>query len=137
MPSNEGYSTKSRMMILEYLKQNISTTVSAASILEHLNSNGLDINKSTVYRYLKKLCTDNLIIKYVDRESEVTVYQYIGENHHCSEHLHLQCKRCEKIIHLDCGFMEELKGHLAADHKFELQCEGNMLQGICSKCSET
>lgn len=136
MSNTAGYNTRARAMILEYLKENVSTTVSAADIVLHLKAQGLEVNRSTVYRYLKKLSQDNTIIKYADSDSEMTVYQYIGDNHHCSDHLHLQCIKCEKIIHLDCRFMDELKKHLLDDHKFRLQCEGSMLRGICDECKE-
>jgi hypothetical protein len=49
--------------------------------------------------------------------------------------IHLKCIKCNKVIHLECGFMEELRTHLAESHHFILQCEGSVLYGICDECS--
>ena len=56
--------------------------------------------------------------------------------HHCEEHLHLQCVKCGKIIHLECEFMDEISEHILKDHGFELQCKNSILYGMCSACQE-
>jgi Fur family ferric uptake transcriptional regulator len=137
MPRTKGYNTKARQEILDYLKKCWASTVSAAEILQHLKDNGMSVNPTTVYRYLDKLCSDHIIIKYATVKGKKSVYQLSGPGQHCSEHLHLKCVRCGRIIHLDCGFMDELKNHLQGQHNFQLQCEGNMLYGVCNDCSSS
>ena len=34
-------------------------------------------------------------------------------------------------MHLDCGFMDELRKHVMAEHHFQLQCSGDLLHGLC------
>ena len=97
---------------------------------------GIKANTTTVYRYLDKLCSEHVIIKYPDLNSDKAVYQFSGENQQCTDHLHLKCIRCGKVIHLDCHFMEEFKEHLFLDHGFRLQCSGDMLHGLCKDCAE-
>ena len=57
-----------------------------------------------------------------------------GEEKKCTEHLHLKCIRCGKVVHLDCDFMDEFKEHLYKDHGFRLHCSGDMLHGIFQDC---
>ena len=92
------------------------------------------VNTTTVYRYLDKLCAEHVVIKYPDLNSDKAVFQFAGEEKKCTDHLHLKCIRCGKVVHLDCDFMDELKEHLFRDHGFRLQCSGDMLHGICKDC---
>ena len=108
MKERKSYTTKNRLVILDYLKENCSTTISAADIKKHLEEKEISVNTTTVYRLLDKLCAENIIIKYSDINSDKAVYQYAGEKGHCREHLHLKCIKCGKVMHLDCGFMDEL-----------------------------
>ncbi len=134
MPRSRNYNTKARQEILDYLK-NSASTVSAADILRHLEEKGLSVNPTTVYRYLNQLCSEHSIIKYTASKGEKAIYHLIEQNQHCTEHLHLKCTKCGRIIHLDCGFMDEFKDHLQGHHHFQLYCEGNLLYGICNSCS--
>ena len=92
------------------------------------------VNTTTVYRYLDKLCAEHVVIKYPDLNSDKAVFQFAGEEKKCTDHLHLKCIRCGKVVHLDCDFMDELKEHPFRDHGFRLQCSGDMLHGICKDC---
>ena len=132
----KSYATKNRLVILDYLKENCSTTISAADIKKHLEEKEISVNTTTVYRLLDKLCAENIIIKYSDINSDKAVYQYAGEKGHCREHLHLKCVKCGKVMHLDCGFMDELREHIMAEHHFRLQCSGDLLHGLCEECAK-
>lgn len=134
MPRSKSYSTKARQEIMDFLKRNWSNTASVADILQYLTEKGMPVNPTTVYRYLDKLCSDHTIIKYTANTGEKAVYQ-LSENQHCADHLHLTCTKCGRIIHLDCGFMDEFKDHLQEHHNFQLQCEGGMLYGVCNSCA--
>ena len=136
MAERKSYTTKTRQIILEYMKQQKFVTVSVADIENYLKETGIKANTTTVYRYLDKLCSEKIIIKYPDLNSDKAVYQFSGENQQCADHLHLKCICCGKVIHLDCDFMEEFKEHLFLDHGFQLQCSGDMLHGLCKDCAE-
>ena len=103
-------------------------------IEKYLKEMGIKVNTTTVYRYLDKLCAEHVVIKYPDLNSDKAVFQFAGEEKKCTDHLHLKCIRCGKVVHLDCDFMDELKEHLFRDHGFRLQCSGDMLHGICKDC---
>ena len=135
MARSDGYNTKTRQLILDYLIRNRQHAVSASNILEHLEAEGASPNPTTVYRYLDKLAGEQRVMKYVADKGEKAVFQYVDEGRHCREHLHLKCVRCGRIYHLDCHFMDEVRAHLMAEHGFTLQCEGSVLYGMCRSCA--
>ena len=133
MPGS-GYATISRKKILEFLKKNSDRTVAVADIDHYLRAQDCEVNITTIYRYLDKLAKDGTVIKYVAEKGNQAVYQYVEVGHHCEEHLHLQCVKCGKIIHLECEFMDEISEHILKDHGFKLQCKNSILYGMCSAC---
>ena len=102
MAERKPYTTKTRQIILEYLKSQKAVTVSVADIEKYLKTEGIKVNTTTVYRYLDKLCAEHIVIKYPDLNSDKAVFQFAGEEKKCTEHLHLKCIRCGKVVHLDC-----------------------------------
>ena len=56
MAERKPYTTKTRQIILEYLKSQKAVTVSVADIEKYLKTEGIKVNTTTVYRYLDKLC---------------------------------------------------------------------------------
>ena len=136
MQRKSSYNTRARQEISDFLKQNGTRAVSAAEICQYLKSIGDSVNPTTVYRYLDKLCADKTILKYIAEKGEKAVYQYSGQGKQCSEHLHLKCVRCGKILHMDCDFMRGFQEHLLEHHGFQLQCEGSVLYGLCSDCQK-
>ena len=107
MAERKPYTTKTRQIILEYLKRQQAVTVSVADIEKYLKDEGIKVNTTTVYRCLDKLCTEHIVIKYPDLNSDKAVFQFAGEEKKCTEHLHLKCIKCGKVVHLDCDFMNE------------------------------
>ena len=132
MARSDGYNTKTRQLILDYLIRNRQHAVSASNILEHLEAEGASPNPTTVYRYLDKLAGEQRVMKYVADKGEKAVFQYVDEGRHCREHLHLKCVRCGRIYHLDCHFMDEVRAHLMAEHGLHAAVRG---QRFCTVCA--
>lgn len=137
MAECKTYKTENRTKILDYLIQNADRTVSVQDILFSLQQEDVDVNVSTIYRYLNKLSKEGTVLKYVAKKGEMAVFQYVEKNRDCTEHLHMQCSRCGKIIHLDCAFMKDISEHILTHHGFELQCSQSILFGLCQDCRRT
>lgn len=134
--SANGYNTAARSRILGFLMENKDRTVNANDILKVLNDGGNEVNITTIYRYLDKLTESGQVMKYVAENGTRAVYQYVEHNHHCEEHLHLQCTKCGAIIHLDCSFMDEIAEHISLEHGFQIQCRNSIIYGVCRNCLE-
>ena len=136
MARSGSYQTKARQLTILYLREHQDRAVSASSILEYLHQYGMKTNITTVYRYLEKLLAEGCVLKYMDEAGEKSVFQYVGEENHCHEHLHLKCIQCGRVIHLDCEFMQCLDEHIRAHHGFSMQCSNSILYGYCVACQE-
>ena len=121
--AGSNYATASRRKILEYLKKSNDHTVTAADVDEYLKSHDSEVNITTIYRYLDKLAKDGTVIKYVAEKGCQAAYQYVEPG-----------RGCEKIIHLECHFMEEISHHIEESHGFTLQCKNSILYGVCKEC---
>lgn len=130
-----GYSTVSRTKILEYLKENSNRTVNVSDISQYLKEQNCEVNITTIYRFLDKLAKEDKVVKYVAEKGCMAVYQYVA-GHKCEQHLHLKCSKCGSIIHMECGFMDEIAEHVMAHHGFEIQCRNSIIYGLCKICSD-
>ena len=131
-----GYKTENRKRILEYLESSGDKAVSVKDIHDYLCENGCSVNLSTIYRFLDKLEKEGSVITYISEKGDKATYQYVGDQAHCSDHLHLKCVKCGKIIHLDCNFMGDIAGHIEEHHDFTIQCRNSVIYGVCKECQK-
>ncbi|MBR1654121.1 MAG: transcriptional repressor [Clostridia bacterium] len=129
------YNTKQRERILEYLKENKDSNITADEIINYFKSTNDKIGKATVYRYLNNLVKENIVKKYMVENRNCSCYQYIEEQN-CDSHYHLKCEKCNKIIHLECDEFKGVENHIAKEHDFELDSVKTVLYGICKECSK-
>ncbi|MFV0465383.1 MAG: Fur family transcriptional regulator [Lachnospiraceae bacterium] len=131
-----GYSTKTKTAMMNFIKKQKNSQFSAADIYEYIINQGYKVNKTTVYRNLERLVEENIVLqfKYIDKNN--ILYQYAGEHEECERHLHLKCKNCGKVIHLDCHFMDEFSNHLLQEHEFEIECKESCISGLCKECKQ-
>lgn len=138
MQNNEQqkrYHTKSKEAIMTYLDLQREHSFSAYDVNDYLRENGLHVNLTTIYRNLDKLMERGEVIKYKTAEDECCRYQCAKPHAQCYEHIHMQCRECGRILHMECHFMEEITKHLYEHHKFTLDCTGSVLMGLCEECS--
>jgi len=133
----KSYTTKNKVLIMDFLKKNKDFGFSVSDLYSHLIKNNSNINLATVYRNLDKLLQDGSLIRYRTAEDDGYMYQYVDMKKECHEHLHMQCRQCGKIIHLECDFMSEIAAHLNEYHGFEIECKSSILKGLCSECKSS
>lgn len=139
MAGRKEYNTKTKEKIISFLIQQKGKTFSTKEIYYYLKANDVNIDLSTVYRNLDMLHKDGMVQKFYNSNGKTSVYQYNEKSDHCHEHLHIQCIKCGKLVHLDCeymnGFLDDFIGHLNIHHKFSLELEPSMLYGVCDSCN--
>lgn len=131
------YRTKQRELILDYLIRNKEKHVTADMIINYFKYNGTPIGKSTVYRYLDMLVSENVIRKFTIEEGKSACYQYGTKNDKCTEHYHFKCNICGKLYHVNCDFMNEIKDHIYLEHKFIIDSSKTVFYGTCYECSKS
>ena len=131
-----SYNTKSKQLIVEYLENNRESTVTAEDIAKYLESVGESVNITTVYRHLDRLTAEQKLMRYAKGGGKGASYRYVEADSECHDHLHLQCTRCGKILHMNCEYMNEIIEHISHEHAFDLKCGTSILYGMCSECRE-
>lgn len=134
--SQKNYQTKTKLAIITFFSQHPHTAITVSDLDLFFKGKNTPIDRSTIYRSLDRLLKQHLLLRFTKDDGKKSFYQYIGENSHCEEHLHLKCTDCGKIIHLDCSFMEEIAEHILNKHDFILQYESSILFGVCKECKK-
>ncbi len=128
------YKTKARNSIIKYLKENSDTKFTARDIFNVLNSEGKELDRSTVYRNLERLCKDGRLVKYKETGSNATCYQYSEEHGSCHEHMHAQCSECGKIFHLDNKYFKTPANKLKNEYGIEIDFGKTVIICKCKDC---
>ena len=125
-----SYSTKQKEMIINIIKTK-DKEFTIKDIYEELEDK---VGLTTVYRLVDKLVLEGLIKKNISNDNTVT-YEYLEK---CDEHNHfyLKCEKCKKIEHVDCDCINELYNHINKNHKFKLNKENIVINGICQNCEK-
>ncbi|MBO7304230.1 MAG: transcriptional repressor [Clostridia bacterium] len=124
------YNTEKRTEILNFFSEARSVSHSAEEICRAILTDGR--GKSTVYRIISKLVDEGVINRITDQKTRRVTYQYMNKGA-CHEHLHLKCKECGKLIHLDDKISEVLEKRIKSLAGFEVD-DGAMLYGKCEVC---
>lgn len=126
------YKTGKRDAILEFLSKNSESSFTLEEICDVIASDGH--GKSTVYRIVSELVENGCIRRISDGKTRHCTYQYVGDEE-CRCHLHLKCRDCGRLYHLDHKLSDELSKKLS-EGGFSLD-EGAMLFGTCRECMDT
>ena len=125
------YNTEKRTKLLDFLKKNAGQAFTAEQICAGILDG--EHGKSTVYRLISRMVEDGILRRISDGKTRKVAYQYIGDSC-CSEHLHLKCKDCGVLIHLDDLTSHILEMRILKTEGFTLD-GGTLIYGKCESCS--
>ena len=130
------YKTEQKKLLLDFLEQNSDKSYTIDELVASLEASAGEAapGKSTVYRIISELTSKGIIKKLSDPNSRHVRYQYLGERS-CGEHLHLKCKSCDRLIHLDKSTSELVMNYIQRADSFTLD-PTEILSGLCSLCKE-
>ena len=129
------YNTKQKKLVSDVLFENKESQLSCDEITYILLNNGTPVGKTTVYRQLEKLCNEGRIKKLNPHNGKSFLYQYVDEDMHCANHLHLRCTGCGKYVHLGCDFMSGVSKHISEHHNFIIDHSKTEILGLCQACA--
>ncbi|MCR5665213.1 MAG: transcriptional repressor [Eubacterium sp.] len=134
--SKNQYKTKPRNAIIEYLKENADTRFTARDVLNAINDGENNLDRSTVYRNLERLCKEGQLIKYKESEINATCYQYSEGHGHCHEHMHAQCIVCGKIFHIDNDILKKSAKDMKEKYGIEIDYGKTVIMCRCQECTD-
>lgn len=104
--------------------------VSAEAIAAEVQSAMPDVSVSTVYRTLEVL--ERLgQVEHVHLGHGPSLYHLADR-----QHVHLLCRRCDRVIELPDAYLADVAQRLAQDHGFVLEPRHFALLGTCSACTD-
>ena len=128
-----AYATKQNKAVLQCLERRSGEALTATELAETLRAEGSPVGLATIYRQLDRLETAGRIHKVSTEEGALYQYCPHPDDHTC---FLLRCEDCGRIVHLDCGHLEELYRHLEAEHHFRIDPRRTVLTGRCQSCAE-
>lgn len=131
----QKYKTRQREAILALLREHPKTCFSAKDVCLALKEAGHKAGVATVYRTLDLLVEDGSIKRFDQGKAKGSTYQYATENPACEHHLHLKCRQCGELFHLECASFSSLHTHLCEEHGFLLNQADTILYGTCRNCA--
>ena len=125
------YRTEQRARLLALFSEHPHEAYCARQIAAALAGEGISL--SAVYRNLAEMEASGSLQKLSRAGSREAYYRYLGKAE-CRGHLHLSCKKCGKVVHLDREAMEPLLQNAAKDRDFVVDCSDSVLVGVCGAC---
>lgn len=126
--------TKTREAVLAHFEKN-HKPITAREIINHLHALGLTVNKTTVYRELTFLLSQDFI-KEVRLSDQELHYETTSMDHHH----HLICTNCKSIEGVEYNSVEtelvKLEKDFAKRHDFLLQDHMLEFFGLCAQCQK-
>ena len=126
--SSNGRLTKTKKAIIDVLSQN-HCLLSKQKMVEKLKAKKIKPDRSTIYRELKFLTKNNIIIKNTIAGID---YYEIPDDHH---HHHLVCMSCNSISKVEIGnHLEKQEKQIAKQNQFNIINHSLEFYGYCPKC---
>lgn len=124
------YKTGKRAEILAFLSKNSNKAFTVEELCDSILPDGK--GSSTVYRLISRLVKEGAVRRLSDGKTRHFTYQYAGGTE-CKEHLHLLCRDCGRMLHLDDATSHSvLASIMLAGFSPE---PGAVIRGRCSGCS--
>ena len=90
------YETEQRKCLRSFFIRHLDRHFTAEELANNIDG----ISVSTVYRNINQMVEEGIIRRVQKNGQRKFLYQYIGKNE-CSEHLHLKCNGCGRILHMN------------------------------------
>ncbi len=128
------YKTKAREVIISYLNKHPDQRFTAREIYEAVCSGEVEVNRTTIYRNLDRLCESGELMRFKEPNRDAWYYQYSAEHEHCDKHMHAQCSECGMVFHLDKPFVEAFDASMLEEYGIDINPADTIILGKCSKC---
>ena len=125
------YNTERRGKILSFLSKDCNRAFTITEICDAILTDNK--GKSTVYRIISELLESGMLKKIADEKTRLVKYQYLGKKN-CTEHLHIMCKVCGKLVHLDREVSKGITSIISAHSSFSIDYS-DILKGKCELCA--
>ncbi|MBR4554642.1 MAG: transcriptional repressor [Ruminococcus sp.] len=131
------YKTAAHGRMISFLEANRDRAMTVSEIVARMKADpeiAKAPSESTAYRIIKELVAEGKVKRTVNGIGREFVYQ-LTDSDECAEHLHMKCRVCGELLHMNHESSEKLAESLLEDEGFTLDT-GMVLTGVCGKCSK-
>lgn len=128
------YHSEYKTWIQNYFQKHEDDLITAGQLYQAMQEAGMKVNQATVYRNLTRMVENGILAEHKSNNHEERYFRYVQKERDCAHHLHMYCRNCGKVIHLDGALMEEIAHKVMKEYGFELDCRQSSLVGLCADC---
>lgn len=133
------YQTEQKKLLIAYMEAHKNEQFSAEELSEILagspGKDGKAPGKSTVYRLVSGLADEGVLRRFPKEGGRGWLYQFHQRNG-CSGILHLKCRECGLLQHLDSQTSSMLLKQIRRDLGFAVDQDTSILYGLCASCEK-
>lgn len=122
--------TPARRAVVDVLA-GTSQHLDAEAVSERVGRIEPGVHRATVYRTLQSLCEAG-VVGHTHVPGAPTIYHLAGDP---TEHAHLQCDRCGRVLDMPTQWLESLAARARAELGFVVQPTHTALLGRCAECA--
>lgn len=124
--------TPQRREVINVFIENNKQHLTAADIYDFLKAEKRSLGLATIYRTLNLLENKGIVVRR-DFDSETSSYEFIINQ---SEHNHLICKKCGKVIEIPDLLPDNFKEIIFEEKKFHCIAHSTKIYGYCQDCQQ-
>ena len=125
--------TSQKLEIKRFLEANREREMTVAEISEALTQSGSGIGIATVYRAVKRLEEEGVILRMVNGTRGKTVYKYCGDESVRNMHM-IFCQGCGKNLSIPFDVAHRFESAVSEKTGFAVTDHQLLLYGLCPDC---
>lgn len=131
----KGRNTRQKQLILGVIKENCGRHMTAEEIYELVKKNDRDIGIATIYRNIKLLEEEGVLLKAQFSEQGGAKYEMcvLGGDH---THHHLICLHCGTVCDVEDDLLDKIEKLVSNKRGFKILDHRLNFYGICRECQE-
>lgn len=126
--------TKQKQEFRRFLELNRDKEMTVSEIAELLKESGSDMGIATVYRAVRRLEEEGVLIKSVNGATSKAAYRYAGPDETVRSAHRVFCTRCGKTVDLTYKFTDKLEKSVSDTTGYSLTDHQIMFYGLCPEC---
>ena len=126
--------TKQKQEFRRFLELNREKEMTVPEIAELLKEAGAEMGIATVYRAVRRLEEEGVLVRSVNGATAKTTYRYAGPDSTVRSAHRVFCTSCGKTVDLSYKFTDRLEKSVSDTTGFSLTDHQIMFYGLCSNC---
>ena len=126
--------TKQKQEFRRFLELNREKDMTVPEIAELLKEAGAEMGIATVYRAVRRLEEEGVLVRSVNGATAKTTYRYAGPDSTVRSAHRVFCTSCGKTVDLSYKFTDRLEKSVSDTTGFSLTDHQIMFYGLCSNC---